>query len=242
MYRIAIPTHRRHNTIQDLTLNVLKDMDCGIDLFISDEHDYDLYSQHLPMNNLILTNTNSVCDKFNFVQNYYDEGAFIFVMEDDIKEIKSLQKYETKKIFDMIYNFCKNNHIQCAGVYPSSNDFYMKKTIDIGSTYIVANLFAFTSKKDGRLNCALKTKNDYERSVKYAQVYGKIARFNFISCKTNNYTNKGGMQTENTRQQDELEASKQLIQMYPSIFDINTKRKSKYTELTMKKNYKQIKL
>lgn len=241
MYRIAIPTHRRHETIKEQTLSLLSGYE-NIDIFISDEHDYNLYRQTLPTNNLILTNTNSVCEKFNYIQNYYPEGEFIFVMEDDIKQIKTLYDYDTKKLLDFIYNFCTKNDIKCAGVYPSSNEFYMSKTIDIGLTYIVANLYAFTALNDDRLNCILKTKNDYERSVKYYQVYGKIARFNFAACKTNNYTNKGGMQTENNRDADELEASTQLIQMYPSIFDINSRRKSKYTELTMKKMYNKIKL
>lgn len=242
MYRIAIPTHRRHQTIKEHTLKVLEDMNCPIDIFISDEEDIEKYREILPNHNLILTYTDSVCQKFNFIQNYYQEGTFVFVMEDDIKEIKNLYNHTTKKLFDFIYNFCINNQIKCAGVYPSSNEFYMSKTIDVGLTYLVANLYAFTATDDKRLNCVLKTKNDYERSVKYYQVYKRMARFNFVSCKTNNYTNKGGMQTQSNREADEQEASQKLIEMFPSIFDINTRRKSKYTELTMKKQYNKIKL
>jgi type II secretory pathway component PulF len=63
-----------------------------------------------------------------------------------------------------------------------------------------------------------------------------------VSCITNNYTNKGGMQNETNRAQDEKEASQQLIKNYPGIFDINNNRKSKYTELKMKKEYQKIKL
>ena len=242
MFKIAIPTHRRSETIKDLTLNALNGIDAEIYIFISDEEDYEKYKRTLPEYNLILCNTRSVAEKFNYIQNYFDEGTFVMVIEDDIKEIKNLMGYSTEKLLKFIYNFCVNNNLSCWGVYPSSNDFYMKKTIDVGLTYIVANLYGFISRRDDRLLCHLKTKNDYERSVKYYEVYRRIARFNFAACKTNNYTNKGGMQMETNREADELEASNALVEMYPRIFDINTRRKSKYTELTMKKEYKKLKL
>ena len=242
MFKIAIPTHRRSKTIKDLTLSVLEGIEAEIYIFISDEEDYQLYQKELPTHNLILCNTKNVAEKFNYIQEYFEEGTFVAVIEDDIKQIQNLYNYSVNNLLKFIYNFCINNNIECWGVYPSSNKYFMSETIDIGLTYVVANLYGFTARKDDRLLCHLKTKNDYERSVKYWEVYNKIARFNFVSCITNNYTNKGGMQNETNRAQDEKDASQQLIKNYPGIFDINTKRKSKYTELTMKKEYQKIKL
>jgi len=105
-----------------------------------------------------------------------------------------------------------------------------------GLTYIVANLFGFKAQQDSRLMCKMRSKTDYERSVLYYNILGDIARFNFISCLTNNYSNAGGMQEIANREAIEKEASLMLCKMYPEIYSINTKRKSKYTELKMNKN------
>jgi hypothetical protein len=235
--KIAIPTHRRYDVINKLTLNVLKEIDRqNIYIFISDEQDMELYKKHCIGYNLILCNTNNVRDKFNFIQNYFNSKEYIFVLEDDIKKIQSLYTTDLNKLFTFIETYCTKNKINSFGVYPSSNKFFMSKTIDIGLTYIVANFYGYKSDIDNRLLCRLDSKNDYERSVLYYNYLGNIARFNFISCLTNNYTNKGGMQDGTGRELIEKKSSLMLCKMYPNIYSINTKRKSKYTELKMNKN------
>lgn len=235
MFKIAVPTHRRSDTIQQLTLSVLDGIDAEVYIFISDEEDYKQYEEKLPNHNLILCHTKNVKEKFNFIQNYFDEGTKVVVIEDDIQEIKNLYGHSLKQSLEYINEYCKENEIEAWGIYPSSNEFFMQKTIYEGLVYIVANMYGFTSRRDDKLLCRLNTKNDYERSVKYWEVYGKLARFNFISCLTKNYTNKGGMQLSDNREKDEYEASNHLVDIYPNIFTINEGRKSKYTEIKMKK-------
>jgi hypothetical protein len=237
--KIAIPTHRRSNVINKLTLSLLHQFNkSNIYIFISDEQDMLLYQKECFGYNLIKCNTDNATDKFNFIQNYFDGSEFIFVIEDDIKKIQSLVTSDIEKLFNFIESYCLKYNINSFGVYPSSNKFFMSKTIDIGLTYIVANLFGFKAQKDRRLMCKMRSKTDYERSVLYYNVLGNIARFNFISCLTNNYKNTGGMQDLTNREVIEKEASYTLCKMYPTIFSINTKRKSKYTELKMNKNIK----
>jgi len=235
--KIAIPTNRRSDVINKLTLSLLQKIDKkDIFIFISDVQDYKLYQKECIGYNLILCNTNNATNKFNYIQNYFDCNEFIFVIEDDIKKIQSLVTNDVTKLFKFIESYCLKNNINSFGVYPSSNKFFMSKTIDVGLTYIVANLFGFKSFNDSRLLCKMKTKTDYERSVLYYNVLGDIARFNFISCLTNNYNNKGGMQDNGGRSEIEKESSYMLCSMYPNIYSINNNRKSKYTELKMNKN------
>ena len=235
--KIAIPTHRRSDTINKLTLSLLTEFDKkDIHLFISDEADMSKYMEVCPDYNLVLCGTDNATDKFNYIQNYFDVGVFVIVIEDDIKQIQSLMTKNLQKLFSFIVNYCNNKKINSFGVYPSSNKFFMSKTIDIGATYIVANLFGFRSNKDHRVLCQLKTKTDYERSVKYYKYMGNIARFNFISCLTNNYKNQGGMQEIADRASLERQASLMLCKLYPDIFSINANRKSQYTEIQMVKN------
>jgi hypothetical protein len=243
-YKIAIPTHRRVDKIGELTLNVLKDFDpSNIYLFISDSEDYELYKDKYPQYQHVLTDTHNVCDKFNFVQQYFPDDTWVVVLEDDIKEVQDLDERPLSTILWYMLKFCSSNGIEAFGVYPSSNKFFMKRSIDVGLTYLVANLFGFKSRKTENLNCVLPTKNDYERSVLFYLEYGKMVRFNFVSCKTNNYTNKGGMNFDKKdRELKENDASNQLVDLYPHIFSINTKRKSGFTELKMNKSVKTIKV
>lgn len=238
--KIAIPTHRRSDIINNLTLNLLRDIEpSSIYLFISDEHDLELYKSKCIGNyNFILCHTTTATEKFNFIQSYFEEGQFVVVIEDDIKQVQSLVTNDISKILKFIYNFCFTNGIKSFGVYPSSNKFFMKKTIDVGFTYIVANMFGFVATKNKNLLCSMKSKTDYERSVLFYHVLGNIARFNFVACITNNYSNKGGMQDMENRAGAEREASLTLCKLYPTIFSINHGRKSKYTELKMNKNIK----
>ena len=239
--KIAIPTHRRVDMIAVTTLSLLKEFEKNeIYIFITDIKDFLDYSKKYDGYNLILCNTTNATEKFNFIQNYFKEGEFVFVIEDDIKKIQSLLTSNLKKLFLFMENFCNSKKISAFGVYPSSNRFFMSKTIDVGLTYIVANLYGFVSKKDSRLNCKLASKTDYERSVRFFNVYGQIARFNFISCITNNYKNKGGMQLLEGRAEIEKKSSLQLCSSFPEIFSINKKRKSLYTELRMVKKIKKI--
>lgn len=235
MFKIAIPTHRRSDKIKELTLHAINGVEAEVYIFISDEEDYQKYKKEIPEYNLILCNTKTVAEKFNYIQTYFPEGEQVVVIEDDIKKIQNLYNLEVKDLFNYLYGFCQDNNVKAWGVYPSSNLFFMNKSIDTGLTYMVANLYGFTSKEDKELLCHLKTKNDYERSVKFFSVYKNIHRFNFISCVTNNYINKGGMQEDTDRKENELQASYALVDLYPNIFSINEGRKSKYTELKMKK-------
>jgi hypothetical protein len=241
-YKIAIPTHRRSNTIGDLTLKLLEEFEpTDIYLFISDVEDFGLYLEKYPQYNLVLTDTKNVRDKFNFVQNYFND-EWVVVMEDDIKKVKDLYNRHLRNILWSCITFCDKRKYKAWGVYPSSNEFFMKKDIEVGLTYLVANMFAFKAEKTDRLDCVLNTKNDYERSILYYNFYGSTVRFNFLSCQTNNYSNKGGMQTEKEiRAELEKEASEALCEKYPHIFTINTNRKSVYTELKMNKNVIKIK-
>ena len=241
--KIAIPTHRRSGVINKLTLGLLpEEVKKNIYIFISDEQDMALYEKVCEGYNLILCNTDNATSKFNFIQSYFTSNEFIFVIEDDIRKIQSLVTDDLRKLFEFIELYCTKKNIKSFGVYPSSNKFFMSKTIDIGLTYIVANFFGFRATGDSRLLCKMKSKTDYERSVLYYNFLGDIARFNFISCLTNNYGNAGGMQEIDNREEIEKEASLSLCKMYPDIYSVNTKRKSKFLELKMVKNVKKEKL
>jgi len=235
MYQIAIPTHRRSDSIGNKTLNVLKEYPKGsIDIFISDVEDMQKYQKNYSEYNLILTNTKTATEKFNFIQSYYAD-KYVVVLEDDIKEIQCLINKTNKEIIDYCVQYCISRKYKCFGVYPSANKFFMKNSIEVGLTYLVANLFCFKAEKDSRLLCKLPAKTDYERSLRYYEVYGNLVRFNFISCLTNNYSNKGGMQENKSREDDEKYSSLALCSAYPKVFAINKARKSKYVELKMAK-------
>lgn len=243
-YKIAIPTHRRSSTLRGLTLSLMDSIPpSDIFLFISDEEDFKTYEKDYGEYNLILCNTKSVKEKFNFVQQYFVNGEWVIVLEDDIKEIQDLGNRSTKDLIEYMISFTESKRSKCFGIYPSSNKFFMTDSVEVGLTFLVAHLYGFIAESNPELNCKEEVKIDYERSVLFWSELSPIVRFNHVSCKTNNYTNKGGIQeVKDTRAELERVSCDNLVKRYPSIFSINDKRKSKYTELKMNKNSVKVKV
>lgn len=237
-YKIAVPTHRRVELLGQQTLKLLEDFDPkDIYLFISDQQDYDFYKEKYEDYNLVLTNTKNVKEKFNYVQNFFPPDEWVVVFEDDIQQVQDLFNRDVKTVLSSCINICEKANQRAWGVYPSANLFYMRKDIEVGLTFLIANLFGFKSVNTDKLDVSFTSKHDYERSVLYYNFYGSVVRFNYLSCKTKNYGNKGGIQVDlESRENEEKYVSNELCRLYPDIYSINEGRKSKFTELKMNKN------
>lgn len=237
-YSIAIPSHRRSETIGNKTLKFVKDHNLSpdIEVFCSDKRDADIYKTRIK-EKIIVADTDNVRDKFNFVHNYYDEDTNVLIIEDDVTGILNKTEHSLDQIIKWGFEMCKQNDSRIFGIYPSANLMFMDNSVDIGFVYVVANLYGIRSKNNPKTDCVLNTKNDYERSAKYFTEYERNLRVNFLACKTNNYKNKGGMQDIKNRAEQETEASCALIEQYPNLYQENAKRKSGFMEIKSSRQY-----
>ena len=127
------------------------------------------------------------------------------------------------------------------GIYPVENPYFTKPTTNNLNDFVSTKLNYIMGGFTGVFNnkkCEVRTindKEDYERSIKYYLKDGGILRFNNICCRTNCYTEPGGMQIERTK--DKIDkAARYLTRKYPSLCKLNTKKKSGFTEVRLKDN------
>lgn len=240
-YRIAIPTYKRHETLKKKTLKTLNESDVNpekIDIFVSDIEEKSLYERTLDKGTYgrIIIGKIGLKENRTFIQNFYPEGQYIVSLDDDIEEIHI--KEDEKKVakltnldglFSYGYNICKEINTGLWGVYPVDNPYFMKNHIACGLRFINATMFGMINTHSPDMYVNLDDKDDYERSIRAYLRYSTVARLDFISYKSKEFTEKGGMQFDGKRT---LERNKQsvyyLIKKFPKLCKVNTARKDRW--------------
>lgn len=240
-YRIAIPTYKRHETLKKKTLKVLNESDVNpekIDIFVADEEEKSLYEKTLDNGTYgrIIIGKVGLKENRTFIQNFYPEGQYIVSLDDDIEEIHI--RVNEKKVANLIsldglfcygYKICKEINTGLWGVYPVDNPYFMKNHIACGLRFINATMFGMINTHKPEMYITLDDKDDYERSLRAYIKYRTVARFDFISYKSKEFTEAGGMQFDGKRT---LERNKQsvyyLIKKFPKLCKVNTARKDRW--------------
>ena len=261
-YVIAIPSYKRAETLKKRTLKILQEYNIEtkrIYIFVANEEEKEIYEKTLPKNsyNKLVIGEVGIKNIRNFMSNYFEEGQYIFYIDDDIYKIfetlnphsiKS-EKYEKKhnyhvalKSLDTLikqgFELCERTGITNWGVYPVENPYFMKPTSNNLNEYMNTKLCYIIGFMTGVINnreAELRTiddKEDYERSIKYYLKDNGLLRFNNITARTKCYKEKGGMQVERTKQRIH-DSAVYLTKMYPLLCKLNTKKKSGYTEIRL---------
>jgi hypothetical protein len=239
---VAIPSHRRSNLIEKLSLsfvfNVLKINPSDVFVFISDSEDYERY---VPLMNkygfkLINANTKNVRDKFNYIHKYFNQNEDVLLIEDDVKGCVSIIDRSIKSIISNGFSTMHKHNASIWGMYPSSNKFFMQQSVTNGFAFIVANIYGFKADGDDRILVQEHSKCDYERSVLYSLYKGGVVRLNYIAPLTNNYKTKGGMQEIENRYDVEKTACDNLVKRYPKYIGYKNGSKSIYKEIKLLRN------
>jgi hypothetical protein len=97
--------------------------------------------------------------------------------------------------------------------------------------YIIGSCYGLINKK---ILVNIDDKEDFERTLQYYVLDGGVIRYNYISFKTNYYTNKGGMQKARTLKTIR-EGAEYITQEYPELAEIVEKKNGRYE---IKLNYK----
>lgn len=149
--RIAIPSFKRVDKLQEKTLKLLDRFDFDfhlIDLFLENQEQYDLYYEALESEdkyhciNVIITDTIGIGEKRNFIRNYYrdnTEAENIFCIDDDIDNIYVMEKPidDLKKFVNDAFRITREKGLNIWGVSPYHNPFYMKDNITTNLRYVI---------------------------------------------------------------------------------------------------------
>jgi hypothetical protein len=241
-FKIAIPSYKRANTLLSHTLTLLEDaniLKSSVSIFLSGEAELSAYDRVLPnhwANRCKMVDAHGMGAVRNAISDYYREGEFLVEMDDDLKGIYNLTKDngglmaigdELKAVIEHGFELCVQTGTRLWGVYPVKNPYFMRGGVRTKIAYIVGAFFGVINTHDRGLYVTLDDKEDFERSIKYYQRFGKLVRLEDICVETAYYTEPGGMQE--TRTEDRVKRSAlYLLKKYPQFCTVNRARKKHF--------------
>jgi hypothetical protein len=240
---VAIPTYNRYKILRDNTLKLLKQYNFNtkelVYIFVANEDEATRYKEILDENdyNQLIVGEIGMKNIRNFICNYFDLDQNIFFMDDDLSQVMVGYKdnnLEFTNFEQIIYNGfkeCKQQKLNLFGFYPVYNKYFMKNKISYDLKYIIGSCYGLINKK---ILVGTDDKEDVERTLQYYVRDGGVIRYNYISFKTNYYTNKGGMQKNRTLKTIR-EGAEYITQEYPELAEIVEKKNGRYE---IKLNYK----
>ena len=238
MYKIAIPSYDRAETLLKKTLNTLVNIPNDlITIFVANEEQYDIYRQYIKDYKIVIGKL-GITNQRIFIKNYYKEGTYIVSIDDDVEGVYQLVGDKLVAIVDLdlffkeAFDLLKKENLFIWGVYPVKNAFFMKPTKTTNLKFIIGTLYGFIVRHTKELEPVCEEKEDYEQSILYYLKDGGVMRHNDITIKTK-FKSKGGLGTIQGRYKANEEASLYLSNKYPKLVTMY-KRKEMY-ELRIKR-------
>jgi hypothetical protein len=247
-YIVAIPSYQRADTLREKSLTTLKKYGIPvgkINIFVANREEEALYKEKIPshMYNKIIIAQKGLKEARNFISNYYPKGKHILFLDDDLKGFieydESKPRHEKplvslQKVIQRGFKECEKNGCRLWGIYPSANGFFMKPTVTTDLKLIVGCFFGIINPGLSEMKIAISEKEDYYRTLKMYELDGCVVRLNFVAPKTAFYKEPGGMQTNPRRRQEQEEAVKFLLKLYPDWVKLNPSRKSGFMEMRIR--------
>jgi len=199
--KIAIPTYKRADTIEELSLKIFRKLSYPIYLFVHTEEQKKQYEKIKGVE-IVVSNAIGIVGQRNFILNYFKEGEEIVQIDDDIQDIfilKSgyprgkLEKLEGNQLegfIEQAFADLKREGLKLWGVYPVPNAFYMDNGMSRNNFVIATFMGIIVSNL--RFDSDLILKEDYDFTLQNIMIGGTL-RYNFITVKAKHYVNSGGV-------------------------------------------------
>lgn len=247
-YVVAIPSYQRADTLREKSLTTLKKYGipaAKIYIFVANKEEEALYKEKIPshMYGKIIIAVKGVKEVRNFITGYFPKGKPLICLDDDLKGFIEYDADKPRhekplvslqKIIQRGFSECKKHGCRMWGIYPSANGFFMKPTVSTDLKFIVGCFFGILNPGLADMKLPISEKDDYYRSLKMYELDGCVVRLNFVAPKTAYYKEPGGMQTNPRRRQEQEEAVKFLLKLYPDWVKLNLSRKSGFMEMRIR--------
>lgn len=238
-FHICIPSYNRPKVINEKTIAFLNRMginDKFIDVIVETEEMKSEYLNINPNLRIIVSNTNGIRSKRNFVRDYYQNGTEITRLvcaDDDLDEIMDWdQPITPDRFYEIIeegFKQCEEKGLTIWGVSPFHNTFFLKKNVSTNLKYICGAFFGLLIDRE---KPALKTTFDhYEDFCFTCQHFlrdGGVLRFNDIALKTKYFNPNGGITGwyggKEERAKAQEKDAQRFIELYPEMAKIITKK------------------
>jgi len=244
-YKICIPSYGRAEILKNETINTLSKHNIDIKLihiFVVEE-EYEIYKSTLPNYNIII-GLKGLVNQREFIQNYFDEGQRLVMLDDDITEIDT-----SLTPFAKLNDFIKSAFFDCEdekafiwSVYAIYNPFYRltQKYMTTDLRYCIGAFYGIINRKlesDLSIKSVINgdEKEDIVRTLLHFIKDGKILKYNRVGFRTIYYRkDSSGMGTKKERLTASKENSLLLKQKYPNYGRISIRKAGIY-EFHLKK-------
>lgn len=247
-YVVAIPSYQRADTLREKSLTTLKKYGIPaekIHVFVANKEEEAVYKQKVPANmyGKIIVGIKGVKEVRNFITGYFPKGKRLVCLDDDLKGFLeydvSKPRHEKplvslQRVIQRGFSECDKHGCRMWGIYPSANGFFMKPTVSTDLKFIVGCFFGIINPGLADMKLPISEKDDYYRTLKMYELDGCVVRLNFIAPKTAYYKEPGGMQTNPRRREEQEEAVKYLMKLYPDWVKLNPSRKSGFMEMRLR--------
>ena len=245
--RFAIPSYNRPQILIKKTIPTLLKLGVDysdIDLFLYDDEQVELYSDVRDIN-IIKTDILDLGDRLNYILcEHYPVDTEVVLIEDDINSIRKGGTIKGKEdvdkdFFEKGFEITRNEGKHLWGISPTDSYLFQKPGYTTDFRFIIGTLYGVITSNTPALKVSITYKQDFERSILYYKMDKGMVRFNDVFCRTA-YRAKGGLgDDKNGREQQEIDACKQMIAKYP---DFCYQNKKKEREISLFRNSKIIKI
>jgi len=224
-------------------------------IFVASQEELDEYKTTTANKYNIVVGFLGLAKQRNYITNYFKEKQLLVMLDDDITAINRLDcgklfKFNSinfRKFILRAFRLCLENSAYLWGIHQTThNPRFLRNSITFNLSFIVGHFFGVVNRHNKELDITMDIKEDYERTLKYWQLDKVLVKHNYICATTNTYDNGGGLQLQYPDRTDSsLDASKQLLEMYPEylgvrLTELNSDKASRYPELKIIKQISSI--
>lgn len=239
---ISIASHERVKLFEDKTLTFLKKHGICFEkvyVFVSDlsylsykplseKYGFNLLNSH---NNLLKFNNNSILNARNNIINYFEEGANILEMDDDIDDIIDFTEDKGVENFVDLINesFYMIKDGGLFGFSAQANKFFSNGIDQYGLYSIINSCCGYVN--DKRIELVVQEKEDFDRCVQFYKLGLDILKRGGYGIKTKYWKNTGGIAARYSwekRLTVQRESALWLKHIYPEYVRLQTRKNGIY--------------
>lgn len=227
-WRVAIPTYRRAETLCKKTLKMLAESSVPadrIDIFVANTAERAVYERVLPRERYsrLIVALPGLRHARNFISRFYPQGQRVVSLDDDLTrfEMRTSEKKVNGVVPDLAalfdYGFALADEIGTGvwGVYPCAG-LSLRRNVRASLCFLIGFAYGFVASRDGSHERHIDEKEDYELSILQHKKFGCSCRIEYVTARTNCYTEPGGMQGKRTTGGEHAGAL-YLVRKYPNL-------------------------
>ena len=235
MYDVAIPTRGRVGKLWTVgmlrhlkTVNIIYIFTANSDEYINLKKKHNKDSK---INIIKARVPQGVVPIKNYIREYFPDGKKFIMMDDDVRALLKLNA-SGSRLYNMDYDeidtfindgfrLLKRHKTKMFGLYPIKNSFFMSNKISPFG-FICGLMIGFINDKSIMIDTNLRTKMDYDLTIKHILKFKKVIRFDNITFSTKAEKGTGCLAYRNDEVR--IKDAEYLADKYPKYVILNTKR------------------